>query len=391
MSDVLYSHGKLLAQLMGHSIKGTVPLDVPEDTDWEKLYKLSAFHNVTALIYPAVKKLPLPGEIKSRFLYDNNRFLAREARQELESQRVFSALNEAGIPILKLKGIVIKDLYPMPHMRTAADVDICLTKEDRQKARPIMESLGYKFDSSIDYHDEYSKDDFFIYELHSDIMSPRSELHSLFVHPFEKAIVHNSNEMQMTLSNEYFYLNLVTHLYKHFISEGCGLRLFSDLYIYRRKCQKLDNTLITNLLKDYGLLNFHNIVLQLISCFFEGNEYTDNLRTLAEFVFKSGEYGNSTLKKLSWLSSSKSANLTFFDKVSYFLHNWFPGARTMQKRYPVLKKAPFLLPICWVRRIFYTIFFNRSALKEQKDEIKRLNAKELKEAKLIRSLAGIKK
>ncbi|MBQ1978146.1 MAG: hypothetical protein II225_05280, partial [Ruminococcus sp.] len=83
--------------------------------------------------------------------------------------------------------------------------------------------------------------------------------------------------------------------------------------------------------------------------------------------------------------------LTFFDKVSYFLHNWFPGARTMQKRYPVLKKAPFLLPICWVRRIFYTIFFNRSALKEQKDEIKRLNAKELKEAKLIRSLAGIKK
>ena len=391
MSEALFFYGKLLAQLIGHSIKGTVPLDVPENTDWEKLYKLSAFHNVTALIYPAVKNLSLPGEIKSKFLYDNKLFLTREARQEFESQRVFSALNEAGIPILKLKGIVIKDLYPMPHMRTAADIDICLTKEDRQKARPIMESLGYKFDSSIDYHDEYSKDEFFIYELHSDIMSPKSELHSLFVHPFEKAIVHNSNEMQMTLSNEYFYLNLVTHLYKHFISEGCGLRLFSDLYIYRRKCQKLDNTLITNLLKDYGLLNFHNTILQLISCFFEGNEYTDKLRTLAEFVFKSGEYGNSTLKKLSWLSSSKSANLTFFDKVSYFLHNWFPGARTMQKRYPVLKKAPFLLPICWVRRIFYTIFFNRSALKEQKDEIKRLNAKELKEAKLIRSLAGIKK
>lgn len=390
MSEVLCTYGKLLAQLMGHSIKGTAPIDTPPDTDWEKLYKLADFHNVTALIYPAVMKLDIPPEIKQKFIYDNHRFLAREARQEIESHRVFSALNEAGIPFLKLKGIVIKELYPMPHMRSAADIDICLTKENREKARPVMEELGYKLDSSIDYHDEYSKDDFFIYELHSDVMSPRSELYNLFINPFEKATIHNSNEMQLTLSNEYFYLNLVTHLYKHFISEGCGLRLFSDLYIFRRKCQSLDTAFITNLLKGYGLQHFHNTILQLNSCFFEGNEYTDKLRTLAEFVFKSGEYGSNNLKKLSWISSSKSANLTFFDKASYFLHNWFPGVRTMKKRYPVLKKAPFLLPLCWVRRIFYTIFFKRSALKEQKDEIKRLNAKELKEAKRIRSLAGIK-
>lgn len=390
MNEVMLKHGKLLATLIGHSLRGTAPLQPPEDIDWEKLYTLSTLHNITALIYPAVSKLSIPEKIKSSFKYDNNRLIAREARQEIEAHRVFTALNEAGIPIIKLKGIVIKNLYPMPYMRTAADVDICLTKKDREKAKSVMKALGYRLDSSIDYHDEYSKDNFFIYELHSDVVSKFSPLYSLFVNPFEKATVENTNPNQLRLTNEYFYLNLVMHLYKHFISEGCGLRLFADLYIFRKKCANLDTTFITNTLKDYNLLEFHNNILQLNSCFFEGNNYSDKLQTIAEFIFKSGEYGNSELKKLSWLSSDKSAKLTFSDKVKYFFGNWFPGAKALEKRYPILKKAPVLLPVCWVRRIFYTIFFKRSAIKEQTNEIKRLNSKELKEAKRIRTLAGIK-
>ncbi len=390
MSEVMLRYGKLLASLIGHSLKGTAPLQPAEDIDWEELYSLSALHNVTALIYPAVSKLSIPEEIRNRFEYDNHRLIAREARQEFESQRVFTALNDAEIPIIKLKGIVIKNLYPIPYMRTAADVDICLTKNDREKAKSVMKALGYTLNNSIDYHDEYTKDSFFIYELHSDVVSSLSPLYNLFVNPFEKATVENSNPKQLKLTDEYFYLNLVMHLYKHFISEGCGLRLFSDLYVFRKKCTNLDNTFITNILKEYNLTEFHDNILQLNSCFFEGNNYSDKLQTIAEFIFKSGEYGNSELKKLSWLSSDKSAKLTFSDKVRYFFRNWFPGAKAMEKRYPVLKKAPVLLPVCWVRRIFYTIFFKRSAIKEQKNEIKRLNSKELREAKRIRTLAGIK-
>lgn len=390
MSDNFVMHCRYLASLMGHSIRGTVPAKPFEGINWEHIFSLAEFHNVTALIYPSLCLMDIPEDIRKKFVYTNHRLIAREARQELESQRVFAALHAEGISFIKLKGIVIKNMYPLPHMRTQADVDICLTKEHRAKARPIMEKLGYKFDSAIDYHDEYSKDDFFIYELHSDIMSPRSELYPLFVSPFEKAVPDNSSPDELVLTNEYFYLNLVIHLYKHFISEGCGLRLFSDLYIYRRTCPNLDTTFITNTLSEYGLLDFHHNILRLNACFFEGNEYTDKLSVIANFIFKSGEYGNSELKKLSWISSSKSAKLTFGDKLSYFLHNWFPGVKTLKRRYPVLEKAPFLLPVCWIRRIFYTLFFKRSALKEQRDEIKRLNSTELREAKHIRTLAGIK-
>ncbi len=383
-------HGKYLASLIGHSLRGTIPASPPKDIDWVNLYKLSVHHNVTALIHPCVSTLDIPQEIRDKFNYDNHRHLAREARQELESRRVFAELLKNNIKFIKLKGIVIKNLYPMPHMRSSSDVDICVSKEDREKSRSIMESLGYKLDSSIDYHDEYSKDNFFIYEIHSDIMSPRSKLHNLFVNPMEKSVPDKTNDGSMILSAEYFYLNLVIHLYKHFISEGCGLRLFSDLYLFRKKCGNIDIAFINNILEDYGLHDFHNTLLKLNTCFFEGNKYSEKLSVIADFIFKSGEYGDRNLKKLSWISSSKSANLTFSDKLRYFLSNWFPGVKTMKRRYPILEKAPVLLPVCWIRRVFYTIFFKHSALKEQREEIKRLNGQDLKEAKKIRILAGIK-
>ena len=383
-------HGRYLASLIGHSLRGSFPTEPSKEISWEKIYKLATHHNVIALIYPVISKLNVPKETKDKFDYDNLRAIAREARQELESQRVFSALSENNIKFIKLKGIVIKNLYPLPHMRSSSDVDICMSKENRDKSVAIMESLGYNLGSRIDYHDEYSKDQFFIYEIHSDIISPRSPLHSLFVNPFEKSVVDKNNPDTLVLSNEYFYLNLVMHLYKHFISEGCGLRLFSDIYLFRKECNNLDITFINNILDDYNLLDFHNTILKLNTCFFEGNQYSDNLSIIADFIFKGGEYGNNSLKKLSWLSSSKSAKLTFSDKVRYFFGNWFPGVKIMKKRYPVLEKAPILLPVCWIRRVFYTIFFKRSALKEQHNEIKRLNSPELKEAKKIRMLAGIK-
>lgn len=390
MSETVSKYGELLSVFMGCSINGTSPSCIPEDINWNNLYSLAALHNVVPLIYPIVTKHDLPDNVRKAFDSENRLLIARETRQEIEAEQVFAALEAKGIPFIKLKGIVMKHLYPAPYMRTASDVDICLTKEDRENAKPLMESLGYTLKSSIDYHDEYAKDDFYIYELHSDIVSASSPFYKLFSNPFEKAYAENPKSAQLRLTNEYFYLNLILHLYKHFISEGCGLRLFADLYIFRKKHTELDDNFIASTLKEYALSDFHHTVIKLCRCFFESEDYSPRLRVLAEFIFRSGEYGNYELKKLSRISSDKCAKLTFSDKCRYFFSNWFPGVNTMKKRYPVLGKAPFLLPVCWIRRVFYTIFFKRSALKEQRNEIKRLNSKELKEAKYIRTLAGIK-
>lgn len=385
----LIEYGKYLASLIASSINETAPKEPFDGMDWERLYSLALLHNVAVLIYPAVKALDPPAEIMEKFTYNYNRMIAREARQEIEAQRVFSALDAAGTRFIKMKGIVLKNHYPMPYMRTHSDVDICMTSEDRKKSRPIMEALGYKFINGIDYHDEYEKDRFFIYELHSSVMSKRSPFYNIFDNPFDKATPDTEGPGYI-FTDKYFYLGLVIHLYKHFVSEGCGIRLLCDLYVFEKTHPELDINSITRILEKYDLAEFYSCIRNLCDCLFGGKELDGRLTLIAEFILRSGEYGSPELKRLSWISSDKSANLSFRDKSKYFLHNWFPGVRTMKRRYPILEKAPILLPVCWVRRGFYTLFFKPQALKEQHGEIKKMNSDEMKAAKQARILAGVK-
>lgn len=389
MNKVFYEHSKYLANLIGHSIRGTTP-DMPtEEINWKQLYTIADFHNVTALISPIIFKLNIPDDIRQKFEYDTHRFMAREARQELEAQRVFSTLNKLNIPFIKLKGIVIKDLYPLPYMRTSADIDICISKEDRLRCRPVMQDLGYTLEESIDYNDAYQKDNFFIYELHSSIVSSRYAYHRLFTDPFGKA-VKSPDDASYVLSPDYFYTHLIVHFMNHFLSGGCGIRQLCDLYVFERTHPELNINHVSQLLSPYKLSDFLICIRDLSFKLFEDKPLSDNEIEIANFIFKSGEHGNSDLKHVSWLSDDKQITWTFTKKCKYFIKLWFPGVKMMKKRYPILEKAPFLLPVCWIRRIFYAIFFKHSAIKGQRNEIRRLNSQELKEATHVRNLAGLK-
>lgn len=387
-NDLCNKYGRYLSSLMGSVLNSTAPKAPFEGINWDTLYQLAAHHNVLTLIYPAISQFTIPEDIKSEFIHHNNLIIARETRQEIEAQRIFKLLSDAGIRFIKLKGIFIKNLYPAPYMRSSADVDICMTKEDREQARSIMQQAGYTLKTSIDYADEYNKDNFYLYELHSAIVTKKAPYAQLFSDPFSKS-VKDSHENSYVLCPEYFYLHLVLHLLNHFLTGGCGLRQLCDLYVFEKTHPNLDLDFVSKALKAYELTRFFNTIRKLTFDLLEDKPLSQDEADIADFIFKSGEYGSVNLKHIAWLDDDKNVTWTFSKKCRYFLGLWFPGVRTLKKRYPVLEKAPILLPICWVRRIFYTIFFKRSAIKGQQREIKRLNSQELKEAKRIRKLSGL--
>ncbi len=382
-------YGRYLTSLIGSSINNTAPEKPFEGINWESLYKLADFHNVSVLIFPVVSAMNLPEEVMKKFYYDNKLLIAREARQEIESQYIFGLLNQNDIKFIKLKGIVMKNLYPMPYMRTSSDIDIFMSSEDRLRARAIMAKAGYTLDEDIDYNDAYSKDNFYIYELHSSIVTSKSPYVSLFSDPFSTAHK-DADGTNYVLNPTYFYIHMIVHLLNHFLSGGCSIRQLCDLYIYEKFHKDFNAEKVREIIKDYNLTDFMDNVRELTFALFEGKELNSEQNQIADFIFKSGEYGNGTLKRISWLADDKASDWTFGKKCKYFLSLWFPNVDTMKKRYPFVEKAPFLLPFYWVRRILYTIFFNRSAIKEQRNEIKTLNSKELKEAQRIRKLSGLK-
>ncbi len=374
----LLKYGKYLTSLISSVILNTQPPAPFDGIDWTKLFKLAQKHDSVAIIYQAIENMELTNEARTLFTKSKNRIVARTTRQAIEADRVFGTFESNNIKYIRLKGIHIKEFYPAPYMRTFSDIDVYVSKEDREKAKGLMKDLGYELDCVLDYHDEYNKDNFYIYEIHSPIVSENSFHHDIFSDPFCKAVAVSESNGNYVLNNDYFYLHLFFHLYGHFIHKGCGIRLFTDLLVFQQNIKETNYEFIKSVLKQYGLLDFYNSVQKLINFFFFNDTADKDTLTIAEFIFKC---------RPNEASKNRLANLSFFGKTKHLLSIWFPPAKELEFRYPVLEKAPVLLPVCWVRRIFYSLFFNRSAFTKQVNNVKKFNSEEFKEIKTARDLA----
>lgn len=384
----LFQHGKYLTHLIACTLNDAEPEAPFEGIDWEQLYQLACFQKACALIYPSLQKLAVPDAVMKKFTYSNHKMTAREARQEIESKTILTILKEKGISFIKMKGVVIKNYYPMPAMRPQSDVDLIVSKEDRVRAGEIMKGLGYEVLIKKEHTDEYVKDKFFYYEFHSSLNSAFS-FSELFSEPFTKTKP-AEDSLGVVFTDEYFYIHIITHLYKHFVIEGCGLRPFCDLYIFEKTHPNLDKDFIAKTLSDYGLKDFYEIILSLCKCFFQNAPYGDNQRDIATFVFRCGDHGSNAIRYLTEANPNKKQSLSFWSKLHFALEIYFPPAKNLKYRYPVLEKAPVLLPFYWVKRGFHTLFFKKEALKNQKRKIDSVNSEEIKEAKKIFKLMGFK-
>lgn len=385
----IFVYGQYLSRLVASILNSTVPDSPFEDMDWTRLYKLADFHNLTALVYPALKDLSVPADILQNWRYANNRLIARETRQAIEADMIFGILRKENIPFIRMKGIVTKNFYPAPYMRTQADVDICMSEEHRRYCSSIMKELGYEIFSVAENTDEYVKDNFYYYELHSSVYPTTSDFYNIFEDPFSKAS-ESDDGTGYVFTDEYFYLHLITHLYKHFVTEGCGIRLLCDLYVYNKAHQSLDYNFINSVLKEHKLDKFHESILNLNEALFGNKEYTQDQIDIATFIFSCGDHGSDTIRRLTNSNPDKIESYSKKNRIKFALEIYFPKADTLKNRYHVLEKAPVLLPFFWVVRGFSTLFFKRDALKEQNEIIRSVNSQETQEAVRVQTLMGIR-
>ena len=375
--ELFIKHSLYLSKLIASSIQGTDPPAPFEDIDWIFLIKLSEFQDTILMIAPAVKKLSLPDNAKALFKELHNFYLARIMRQSIETDTVLDSLNAQNIRYIKMKGLHIKDFYPDCYMRSRTDVDLCFDKENLSKTKSILEGLGYTLKNSTDNHDEYEKDDFYIFEMHSALVSPKEKYAKIFSKPFSKSEKHLSDS-DYRLKAEYLYLHLFFHLYHHFTTTGCGIRLFADFLVFNEFVKDADFTFIETVISRYKMTEFYNTLKKLLGYFFYGEDCDDRIINIATYIFRNQTTG---------VYKYHVASLSFLGKVKYFLKTWFPTAKDLSFRYPVLKKAPILLPVCWIRRFFYSLFFNPSAFKKQAENIRTVSSQGYKEIKNIRQMA----
>lgn len=343
------------------------PQPLPEGFEIQAALPLIRRHHIAALIYDGAEHCGLtrrePAMAKLFQAYCSSLLLSEG--QEREIARIFRAFDENGIDYLPLKGCNMKALYPKPEMRTMGDADILIRLDQYSRIAPIMESLGFEHKYESDHELVWENKSLNV-ELHKHLIpSYNRELYAYFGDGWSMAVPGGGSRWDMTPEDTFVFL--FTHFAKHYRDCGIGLRHVLDLWVYLRANPDLDRNRVLSVLEKLKLRQFYENISRLLEVWFEGAEPDDRTGFIAEFIFASGSWGNMEQRVVSEsVRIMHRSGAGAGGKLRYFWRLAFPGRESLQGKYPVLSRAPWLLPVIWLVRPVRKLLFERASLGRHK-------------------------
>lgn len=358
-----------LLQYTLSAIKATITGEVSdisyEGIDMMELFRFAEMHKVANIIYPFLKKLSIGGNEAAMSAFEESYYksVVFETQQQYYLELVEKALDEAGVMHMPMKGSVIKLLYPDPSFRTSCDVDLYVGKGGTERARQVMESLGFVVDSYDEEalnHDSYFIDNKFNFELHRELMPQTPYFKGVEVCPIiESELVKNNEEtLGYHMTDEDFYVFMIIHIAKHIKHNGMGIRGFLDVWLYLRKYKEtLDWQRVNKLFKKCGLCEFYENVVSLVEMWFENRDSVpQHIKEFAEHVAMSGVMGT----REQVVSEELYENRASGNRFKYYIETIFLPLVFMRDKYKVLRRFPALLPFCWIHRVFNVVLCKRA-------------------------------
>lgn len=308
--------------------------------------------------------------------------------QMRELGRVFTAFEEHSIDYLPVKGCRMKDCYPKPELRLMGDADVLIREEQREKISCVMRELGFAEKEDTDHEWVWTNDSLYL-ELHKRLIpSYNEDYYAYFGDGWRLAKEKNGACHSMTAEDELLYL--FTHFAKHYRDGGVGCRYVVDLWVYLRTRPDLDETYLRAELEKLRLLEFYENIRRLIAVWFEDAPTDEKSDYLTEYIFASGSWGEMESRTLSRaVRDSKHSALGFNGKLLYLWQTAFPGIEILRGKYTVLKKAPWLLPVIWLIRPFYKIFFERETLEKQRRNLNAVRQENMDDRRRMLRYVGL--
>ncbi len=372
---------QILIYLLNCAANNKVPENLPEDTDYEELFKISRFHSVTAMVayaldaggYLSENYMPQVqikewaaariGAMRKNILFD------------VERKEIFRFMEEQGCWYMPLKGVVLKEMYPDVGMRQMADNDILFNREFRVPLRDYMISRGYEVDGGGEYiNDVYLKKPFFNFECHVDLFCKRSNPEwALYYEGVKDKLKKDENSQYgYRFSDEDFYIYLTAHACKHYRAGGTGIRSLADIYVYlSKKNDSMDWEYICRELKVLGIYEFEQDARVLTGKLFRHADSLSDQHILNEqekkmlsYIMGSGTYGtvSNQMKNTISLLQSDETKITNWTKVKLCFQKIFPGLDYMKNCEPFFYQHKWLIPFFWVYRILRAPFRNRGRI-----------------------------
>ena len=360
---------------------------LPEGFSIDEAEIFSAKQHITTLIYDgAVKCGVSPKEPAMQRMFRRYvQLMLRSEGQMAEVEQICKTFDENGIDYLPLKGCNMKKLYPKPELRYMGDADILIRQEQYDRIRPIMLALGLA--EGAEYYHEYHWSNANIHmELHKAFVpSTTHDMYAYWGSGWDKA--KNSSGTRYVLSHEDDFLFQFTHFAKHYCGPGIGCRYLLDLWVFLRTHPDLDDAYLERELSKLKLLEFYRNIRRLISVWFEGRETDDRMDFMTEFLFSGSSWGN--WKNGQVAKAAKNRPTGGQNKVALMLEKLFPPLSRMVFDYPILKKAAFLLPVCWLLRIVHVLLFDPANRKKGMYVLKNVSGDTISDYKIHMQYVGL--
>ncbi len=320
-----------------------------------RLYLFAKNHDLAHMIGAALEKSELLSDEKSQKAFSEVRIKAlyRYTRLWHAYGQITALFEEKKMPFIPLKGALLRHLYPVPEMRTSADIDLLVPENRLNEAVSLLEEALHFTKRGTTYHDvNLVLGDAVNLELHYNITEDDEALDRMLLRAWEFAAPLDVGKSEHRFSPDYFAYHIISHMCSHFIRGGCGVKPFIDLWLLKKN-NLFDIQKTRALCENSQIHIFFDAVLNLLEVWFEGKEHTETTRAMQDFVFGGGAYGTKDNRTAVGTAKKNSG------RFKYAFSRLFMPRKQLSRLYPILKKHPWLLPVCQVRRWFRTLLRGR--------------------------------
>ncbi len=256
--------------LLRAALNGETLEDNLVEEDWKSVFYQAQRQSLSGVLWPVVKDRVLPLDIAFQWVGVAERIRGLNEIQNKEAARLTRLFEEANRKALILKGQANARLYPDKLLRQPGDIDIwvegdkdnvteLLMQLDLLRERPTIANAGKKGKATLSYHHVHlppTKDGVEV-EVH---FRPSSGNHCPWTNrrlqrwlEFEVLSITKVEEGFNVPSIRFALVMQLSHIQRHFLSMGVGLRQICDYYWLLRTSMEEERKVVSGLLGNFGL------------------------------------------------------------------------------------------------------------------------------------------
>lgn len=361
----------LKAALRGQSAPDWINLT---EEDWQALIRLSLDQKVLPLFADAAFSLAGARKALEPHRSFNRRQVMVQTLKTQEFLNAYQALENAGVHVLVVKGILCRSLYPKPDLRMSSDEDLLVAPGQFGEALRVLQELGLDCATQNPQANEIpcrNPEGTLYIELHRALFPGTEDAYGdwnrYFPDVFENAVTEmlHGHAIRVPEPTEHLFY-LICHALKHFLHSGFGIRQICDIVLFTNRFgPRIDWKRLDHLCGQIHARVFAAAIFRVgqqylgfdpaLACLpSEWQAVDTDPEPMLEDLLSGGIYGTASMNRLH--SSNITLQAVSEDKkgkqsASSLSSSLFPPAEKLEGSYPWLKGKPWLLPAAWSHRI----------------------------------------